>query len=227
LQAQVEIGPLGKYEYDSKKTTRDSGSMLSGALNPVFNALNGAGWSYTLSPRGDVVKVEGFAELLTEALKGNDIGAQFAGGGTNESAKAEAAQRYLQFPDKEISPGSTWDQDYELPMPNIGKVKGRRSYKYVGDETKDGRKLAKITFTDASTIDLDVKSDMATATGSLSTSSSSGEALFDAEAGRIVSMTAKAELGGTLKVSAGGMTLSVDQTQSQAGTIELLDKLPE
>lgn len=228
LQVKAEISMLGTYEFDSKKTERDSGTMLAGALNPVFSAMNGAGWYYTITPRGDVVKAEGFAELFGgDLMTTNPIGGQFVGGGTNEAAVADISQRYITFPDKVLKRGDSWDHDYEINMPGIGKIKGRRNHRYEGDETKDGRKLARFTFTDSSTVEIDLKSDASNAKGTLTSSSSSGEALFDPEAGRMVSISSKTDLSGTLRVSAGGMDLTIDQSQTQEGKVELLDKLPE
>ena len=226
LHVKGEISMLGTYEYDSKKTERESGTMLAGALNPVFDCLNGGGYSYMLTPRGEVTKVTGFADLFGDSLKENQVGAQFAGGGSDEAARTEIMQKYVHFPDKALSPGDTWEHDYAFTLPGIGKIKGRRSYKYAGDETKDGRKLAKVTFTDSTTVEVDLKSDVSTAKGTLTTSSSSGEALFDAEAGRVVSLSNKAELAGSLSISVGGMDLTIDQTQTQEAKVELLDKLP-
>ena len=75
--------------------------------------------------------------------------------------------------------------------------------------------------------DLDLKNDQVTATGKLTISGSAGTAMFDAESGTLVLKKSKTAIGGNLNITAGGMTITIEQEQTQAIQLKLLDGPPK
>src|SRR5688500_7249005 len=87
LTLKADMGPAGSYNFDSKSTEREKGTLLSNQLNPVYEALSGVEYSITLTPQGKVEKLEGFKEVLENILKDNPLAAQITGGGSDQAQK--------------------------------------------------------------------------------------------------------------------------------------------
>jgi hypothetical protein len=222
----AELGPQGKYEFDSKSTERDTTSAVGAPLTPLLERLTGSEYELVLDPRGLVTEVKGYAELIGDLLKNNPFGGQFAAA-DNKTAAHQEQRGFIVFSEKPVAPGDSWEVPFEVELTNIGKIKGTTTYTYEGPDKVGDRKTVRIGV--ASNISLEMSIDQGTAkvSGTLSTTSSTGTAQFDPEAGRIVSMKQTSGLSGKLTVEAGGMMFPVDNDQEQTETHELLDKLPE
>jgi hypothetical protein len=223
LKVENVLGPLGKYVYDSTANDRETGSVLSDSLNPLYDALSGVIVQAELTPRGEVVKVSGYKELLADLLKDNPLAAQFAGGGSDDVYKLGLADNFITFSDKPVRPGDQWDVPYELPLPKLGQAAGKRSFTYVGPDKVGDRPTVKIEVVHDVKFDLDLDSMDAKVSGTLATDTSSGVAHFDPVSGRLVSYKSKHTLSGTLTVVAGDMTIPVKSDQTQETAIELLE----
>jgi hypothetical protein len=220
-------GQQGKYEFDSRSTERDSTSAIGGQMTPLLERLTGSEYEVKVSPRGEIVEVKGFAELIADLLKDNPFG-QFAGAAAdNASAKLNEQENYVILSDKAVKPGDTWEVPIEMELTKAGKFKGKNTYTYEADDKVGDRKTIRIGMTTEMSIDLNVESDQAKVKGTISTVNSSGTAQFDPAAGRLLSVKRAISMGGQLTVEAGGVLLTVDMTQDQTSTSTLLDKLPE
>ncbi|MFQ5734877.1 MAG: DUF6263 family protein [Planctomycetaceae bacterium] len=227
LKVSMKIGPLGKYKFDSTSDENEKGSQLGGALTPVYETLSGAVIKSTITPRGEVLAVKGFAELLAPLLKENPLAKQFVSGGTDKAARLQIAEVFPVFSEKKVKPGGTWDVPFEVELPKLGTAKGKKSYKYEGNEKLKGRMVAKITFTFELVFKLDLAQGGQKITGEMSISKSSGTVYFDVAKGQLVSLTGEYVLGGDLTVSVNGQDIDVRTDQTQKFGVELLDKLPE
>ena len=227
LVTSMKISTFGQYKFDSKSSDNETGSRLGGALTPLFETLSGSFSTFVQSPRGTVLKVEGFSELLADVLKDNPLAAQFASGASDKGMIANYNQLVIHFPEKAIKPGDTWKDPFEMDLPNVGKIKSETTYRYVGAGKVNGRKTAKFTSTTEISVDVDIKMGQADVTGSISSTESSGTIHFDLEKGRIVSLTSTMKMEGDLTVDVNGMTINVTQSQTQKLTKKLLEKLPE
>jgi len=227
LKVKAKIGPLGEYSFDSKSSDNDKGSDLGAALTPVYERMTGSSMTITHSPRGVVNKVEGFEELLKDVLKDNPIGAQFAGGGSDKAARFGFSEFFPVFSEKPVAPGDRWETPYELELPKIGAVKGKRIYTYVGPDKVGNRKTAKVTISSELAIDLNLDVKGAKVSGKMSIDESKGTLQFDPELGQIVSLENHYTISGNLNVSANGMEIPVTTEQTQRVMLELLPKLPE
>lgn len=228
MKVEMDIGPLGKYNFDSTSKENEKGSVLGTSLTPMYESMTGAYTFLTLTPRGEVTELKGFEETIKNALKDNPIAAQFAGGGTDEAAKMAYNMIMPIFPEKAISPGDTWEQPYNIALPKLGDMKGKRVLKFEGMESVNGQKVAKISVTTelSANINIDVEN-QAKVTGKVSVTKSSGTYLFDPAAGRLLKFEGSMEMDGDMTVEAGGQTIPIKQSQKQTQLYELIDKLPE
>ena len=227
LKVSMKMGPLGKYQYDSEAEENEKGSQLGAALTPVYEALSGASLKSTMTPRGEVLSVKGFAELLAPVLKDSPLAKQFTAGGTDKAARMEQAQFLAVFSKDKVKPGDTWDVPFEMELPKLGMAKGSKSYKYVGDVKVKDRTLAKITATFELTFKLDMEQGGQKLAGELSISKSSGTVLFDVAKGQLVSLNSEYTLGGDFTVTVNDQTIEIRTDQTKTISVEQVDKLPE
>jgi len=227
-KVKIDGGPAGNYEFDSKSTERDNSSTIGAAATPLFERLTGSEYQVEVNPRGQVVDVKGYAELIADVIKDNPLGAQFAGGnGGNAAAKLTEQESFIILSDKPVKPGDQWESPFELDLPGMGKAKGKVTYVYEGNDKVGERQTARIGVTTDLTFELSLEAGGAKVTGTISTSKSSGTAQFDPESGRVLSSKRSLSTTGQLTVEAGGKTFTVDTQQDQTTASELLDKLPE
>jgi len=227
FKVKMSISTVGDYEFDSASGERDTGSLLGGALTPVHESLSGAILSFTHTPRGEIVAVDGYKELLADALKDNPLGAQFSAGGSDEAAKLGMDEIFVTMSEKPVRPGDTWETSYEVKLPGIGDAVGKRVYTYEGLEKAGKRTVAKINVATELSFDLDIETGPQSTTGSVEIDESSGTILFDPEQGQVVSMESEVTIVGDFTVTVGGKTFNGDTKQMVKAKIEQLDALPE
>jgi hypothetical protein len=227
LSFEANIPQVGEYAYDSEKSEQAEGTVLGDELNKVFGRLAGATINFTMSPRGEILSVTGFQELLADILKENPAGAQFVGGGTDEAQKMAMLERLLYFPEEPVQPGETWEQSLNSKLPNLGTMRSRRTFKYEGPDKVGDRTTARISIATEMSFDLELEQMGVKVSGTLKTSQGQGTAQFDPERGRLLSYKTTVELSGELNVNVGGMVVPVQTQQSQTTTTRLLETLPE
>lgn len=227
LYAKFANDQAGDYVYDSTNDERDTSSAIGGSLTPLYDRLNGAMLSFTHSPRGKVLAVKGYKELLADLLKENPLAAQFAGGGSDEAAKVQQSDALIALPEKPVKPGDKWEQPFEYNLEKLGKFVGKKTYSYEGPGKVGDRETIKIAVTTELTAEIDLDSGGAKVTGTISISQSSGTAHFDPQKGQLVSLKVAVTMSGTLNVAAGGNNFTIPMEQKQTTLLELLDKLPE
>jgi hypothetical protein len=226
-KVKAEFGQAGKYEFDSKSTERDTSSMIGASVTPLLERLTGSEFEVQVNPRGEIVAVKGYAELVADLLKDNPLGAQFTGGGGDAGAKLAEQESFMVLSEKPVKPGDQWERTFEMDLPAVGKAKGKVVCVFEGHDKVGERKTARIGVTTDLTIDLMIEAGGAKVTGTISTIRSAGTAQFDPEAGRLVSSKNDISMSGQLSVEAGGMTFTIDNQQEQKTSSELLDKLPD
>jgi len=230
MKFQMDIDVAGNkqgYVYDSTLDEQVSGTALSEPLNPVFDRLDGARLQITLSPRGKVVAVKGLTELLADVIKDNPLGEGLTAGGTDEGARVQESEFYIELPEKPIKVGDTWTVPIDRTIPNRARIIGKQVHKLAGFETVGGRRVARITYSSKGTIKVDIKSKVQKVSGELEFSAAEATVLFDPASGQIVSMKSRSSSSGTLNVEANGMQLTVESDSTSTVTFERLEKLPE
>ena len=225
LKVKLKIDPVGEYQFDSKATEQDGGTVLSEALNPIYDRLATAALTVSISPRGKVTAVSGQKELVEDLLKDNPFAAQLAGGANDEAAKLKVAELFISFGDKPVKPGDTWETEFEVDMQGIGKSKGKRIYTYVGPDKVGDVATAKFTVTMDLSLDIDIKANGTQIKGQLAIDKSEGTIQFDAKKGRLISMKRSYTIGGDYTISAAnGASQAVDSTQTLTVERTLIEK---
>jgi len=224
LKVKATIGPLGDYSFDSQSSERDMASMIGVYLTPMLERMSTATYQMVIAPDGDVVEVKGYTELLADLLKDNPF-AGAAGSHSNEAAKMQYSEVFPKLPKKPLKVGETWEVNADMPMPGIGKVRGRSVYRYVGPDKVGDRATAKIEVNGEATIELDIDQAGSKVTGMLTTTAARGTIQFDVAAGRLLSHESTNSVSGDLNVNAGGMNIPVRHEQNQKVTVDYLEKI--
>lgn len=225
LKVSMKIGPVGEYTFDSTKKENDKESKLGESLTPIFERLCSAKIGITIDPLGKVLKVTGYKELMEGVLK-NKLAKQLAGKSA-ETAKYNLGRDFPELSKKALEVNSQWVRKYEMKLPKIGTVTGKRIYIYDGPGKVGKHKTAKITVTTELSVDIDLDQDGAKVKGNVSFTNSSGTIHFDVQQGLVRSLQDSLTMSGNLKVTAGGIDIPVTMEQTQSVTMELLDKAPE
>jgi len=234
LQVELEDGTLGKYNYDSDASANDKDTVLGQALTPLYEGMTTLLLMKSFNDRGTVISIKGYEGLVIGALKNNPITAQFAVGANEQSAKVSFSEQYIEFPEKDVTSGDTWEVPFEMTFGGFGTVTGKRLYKYVGNTSLDvkkggtvsKRRLVKISVVTDFKFDVEVNKNGLMVSGVVAVKDSSGEALFDPVLGRVHSRNQTLSLEGDLKVTANNETRSIKQTQVQQVTVDLLSEFP-
>lgn len=218
---------LGKFKFDSESDENESGSQLADSLAPFFQATADAKFDVKLTKLGEVVELQGYADALKDVLKGNPLAQQFAGGGTDEAAKAGVSDLFIQFKKEGVNTGDEWEVEFKINLPNLGEATGKRRIRFDGDDKVGDTPTKKFTVTLELAFDVNIKSGGAKVTGKIESESSSGEYHFDPAIGQIISGKMKQVLSGTLTAAVGDKEIKVETSQTQNVKIERLEKRPQ
>jgi hypothetical protein len=221
-------GDGGKYEFDSKSSERDTGTEIGTAVTPYLERLTGSEYRIKLTPRGNVVEVKGFAELIADLVKDNSYGALLAEViADNEGAEYTEQEHFPIFSEKPVEPGDVWEEAFDTKIKGLGTLKGRVTYTYEADDKVGQRKTVRIGIKTDMTIDIDLDVMAAKVSGTLSTTHSEGTIQFDSAAGRVVTSKQTLGMSGQLMVNAGGANFAMESSDEHTDTAEVLEKLPD
>lgn len=196
--------PMGQsFELDTSSPEASEG--LATLLAPAFNALVEHGFTVTMTPDGELGDIEADEELL-DAIK-NLPGAGGAAPG-EESIKALALPVALPLPTGEIAPGAEWTRATgEVTVPMFGEMKVQGGFRYDGP--REGGAAGEVLITPSVRVNAEAP-EGGPVTGSVESKQSSGEIVFNRDAGRLESSTINHTMA--IKLTVGENTI--------AGTIE-------
>jgi hypothetical protein len=226
LTMKADLGPAGSFNFDSKSTEREKGSLLSNQLNPVYEALSGVEYTITITPKGQVEKVEGYKEILENILKDHPLAAQFTGGGSEEALKDSLAEVFFLLPEKAVKTGDTWEVPFKLELPKIGKAEGKRIYKFEGPVVAEDPNIVRLSVNMELSFEFDLDMEGAKITGNMAVDESKGDVKFDVEKGQVISSALEYTLSGTLNTAVADQTLKLDLKQVQKRNTQRLASLP-
>jgi hypothetical protein len=226
LKSTAKFPALGEFTFDSKSSERDKSSAIGAAMTPLMERMSGIMYQATVPPDGGVIAVNGYADQLRDLVEGNPLTGQFAGGGTDESAKQSLEGIFPKVGKPMAKPGDTWDVPVEIPMGKVGKLSGKSTFRFVGLDQVGDRATAKLEVTEDLSLDLDIDMNGAKVTGKIGTDNSSGIVQFDISAGRVLSGQATISMSGMLNVNVNGMDIPIQNNQTMKSTVEYLEKLP-
>lgn len=194
--------------------------------------LVGAAFKVTLGPSGDVLKFEGYDDLVKK-IAGDDAAAQkvVKAALSEENLKRGVADVFSFLPDKAIK---AWKRPADLNLGPLGSFAGTKEYKLEGKEMIDGKPVDKITFTgEAKYSGPDAKTlaggpfPFQVTKGELKVEDFKGTLLFDPAAGRLVSAEESKKITGNVTINVSGSSLDTNVVQEQTTTTKVLDQLPK
>jgi hypothetical protein len=201
MRMTIEAGG-NKVEVDSaaKEEPQNQAAMLA----PLLKAFTAKPFQVTMSPRGEITEVE-VPEEMIEALKNTPGAAAMGDMATPEGFKKMVSQASFAMPEK-LAPGDQWTQKMEMQLPGIGKQIAETTYKYEGAKEVEGKEY------EVFTPSLKIRYEGGATAVDVGDQKSSGQILFDREAGRLEKSQLKQNM--TLTLSAGGQAIEQQLEQT-------------
>src|SRR5262249_40096645 len=135
--------PTGDIEIDSTKDEQLDNPFAK-VMGGLIRAMGKAEFSATMTPRGEISDIKIPDDLLKEFQKVRGS-SQFGDFFSEKGLKNLMGHSGLVLPQQPVKKGDTWSQKVSVKMP-FGRIDTEMKYEYAGEETKDGKKLEKITF---------------------------------------------------------------------------------
>jgi hypothetical protein len=211
---------------------KNAGGLAAGTDEKFNQQLLGTAFKVTLNPRGEVVKFEGYDDLVKK-LAGDDPTARKAVQSVTpeDQFKVSVSEAFGFLPDKPVKTGDSWERETTRSLGPLGSFVSKRKYTYEGSEMVEGKPLEKITFTAATTYNAP-KAGEASAfpfqveKADLKVEDVKGTFLFDAAAGRLVRSEMGLKLKGTVVIKVMGTNLETEAVEEQTVKMRVLDKNP-
>jgi hypothetical protein len=202
------------------------------AQNPMsdfFKALLGLKLTLTISPKMEVVKIEGQEDFVKKLGQANpQMEPLLKNILSPDALKQMAEPTWGALPDKKVTKGDTWKKDNSvLDLGPIGKYTTNFTYTYDGLDEKT--KLDKISIkSELKYTKPDMKNGLpfTITDAELKSKDGTGEAYFDREKGRFKETTMKMKLEGDLTIDVGGMQTKVNLVQNQEAISKTSDEPP-
>jgi hypothetical protein len=224
VEDQVPEGFLLKETVEELTIKPDKGDPVSD------DRLVGATFRMTLSPKGEVLKFEGYDKLI-DKLAGDDAAVRQALQATlQEDALKKSVREALAFlPDRPIKVGDTWERSIEEPLGALGTLRETRTYKLEGKEDVGGKKLDKITFKTAVDFKPGKKVEnfpYHVLSGRMEAKEAGGTAHFDPDSGRLVQLKSELKMVGTMVLSSADTKIDAVYDQQQSTVVTVLNEKP-
>ncbi len=206
-------------------------SLKSGGAVPVADdRLPGTTFTVTLSPKGEVLKFEGYDKFL-DRLAGDDAAVRKTLQNliAEDTLKRSVREALAFLPDRAVKEGETWERVLDAPFGALGSLRLNTAYKLEGKEDVGGKKVEKIGFT--TTVEFKPgKADPAVpfhvVNGELKADEGRGTIHFDAAAGRLIQSKSRVVLHGRMIFAASGTNVETEVQQEQTTDVTLLKENP-
>jgi hypothetical protein len=184
--------PAGTMLYDSAADTA-SADRVASRVKDTLSALIGGSFTMTLSPRGEVLAVEGMTQLVEKMFKSFPSDPSIApfltslrSSLTDEGLRGTLGQGFTPLPEGALKPGDTWENELTRKDAMAGEVAHTTRFTLKAVESGAGERLAQIAA--AVSIKLSPAGGMSLPMGfkmQLGDASGEGELTFDVERGRL------------------------------------------
>jgi hypothetical protein len=213
-------------------TVKNAVGLAAGTDEKFNQQLVGAVFKVTLNPKGEVVKIEGYEDLLKK-LAGDDANARKAVQSIKpeELFKVSVSEAFGFLPDKPVKTGDSWERETTRSLGPLGSIVSKRKYSYDGSETVEGKPLEKISFTATTTYNPPkagepTSLEFQVAKADIKVEDVKGTFLFDATAGRLVQSEMGLKMKGTVVIVVKGTNLDTEAVEEQTIKMRVLDKNP-
>jgi hypothetical protein len=194
-EAKVEVDTA------SEEAPQNQAAMIA----PLLKAITAGAFRVTMSPRGEISDVV-VPEEMVDALKNAPGAAMMGDLASAEGFKRVVSQAAFAFPDK-LEPNTQWTQKTEMNLPNVGKQTTEITYKYVGPRENEDENQTLEAFEPS----LKISYAGGESAIKVNKQESSGEVLFNREAGRLE----RSQLKQSMSVTFTSNSQQVDQTLEQ------------
>jgi hypothetical protein len=206
MRMKMEVqGEASEYDSASKEPPAGQAALMA----PLVKAMTAEAFTVHMKPSGEVVDVD-IPETVAKALASTPGAAMMGEMATPEGLAKMVKMASFALP-KELGDGAEWTTKIEIKNPMTGPQVAETTYKYDGPAEVEGKSLErfkpelKMSFGEGGAAAVDVQKQK-----------SSGEFLFNREAGRLES--SKLEQSMTLKIVMQGQT--IDQQLQQTVTMK-------
>ena len=192
VKMEMDAPPMGRMSFDSANPTAARASPMDDMLKKVLAPLAGAQFTLTLTPTGQVQKVEGISAAMEKMFatlpQDPQIQGMMSGLKANlsdEGIKGMFAQGYAQLPQQPLKPGDTWKANFTVPNPAIGAMTTAIVATLQGIEGSGANQVAKIATKLTISQEEGAKGQMPMGmSAKLGTATGEGEVLFDVAKGQ-------------------------------------------
>jgi hypothetical protein len=197
----------------------------------VLAELVGSSFRITLSPQMQVMKFEGYEDLVKKLSRDDPTATKTVRAMMPEETLRRSAEEAFAFlPEGKVNRGDKWERRLTVPLGPLGNLAAVYQYTYEGPERVDGQTLEKI----AVTANLTYQAPKGEGAGlpfqvtksDLRAETASGSIYFDATRGRLVRSSMTLRLKGTLTISAMGQEFPLEMEQDQTVRMVLSDQNP-
>lgn len=114
--------------YDSKNPGDTSHeNMMNGMFRKIFSSMLGQAFKLSMSPKGEVMKIEGIADLVEKISASINVPdqmkeqmhKQMKESFNEEQIKQSFAQGFYIYPDKPVKVGDSWKKSFDKTMNNM------------------------------------------------------------------------------------------------------------
>lgn len=213
VRMDLELPQGRKVHYDSaaKEPPEEAAKLYAKAVGAMVNRPI----RMQLTPLGETRKATLPPEALDELRKATGPAAEIAAP-ENLSQLTNLAV----LPEKPVAVGDTWKHQAAITNPVFGKLVIQTSYRYEGEEARQGRTLDKIS----STMTLKFAEKGALATMNIKAQEGQGTIFFDSALGRIVASANTTRL--KMATALPGLTLEQDMEMTTEVKLQPAETLP-
>lgn len=209
-RVQMDITAPGQPPVHFDTASDEPPQGYAAMLAPALVALKNSPFHLTMTPRGEITKVE-IAASVIEALNQGSGAAMLGGLATEAGLKSMVRQNAVMLPaPDELTEGHQWTTSSEVDNPTTGNIETETTYRSVGSREVDGQQLEVFVPTILTKFAATESANGAKVT--VENQESTGEILFNRSAGRLESTAIEQRLD--LVITVGGNTINQRLDQS-------------
>ncbi len=202
VRMTIEGAGQGALDYDSESDAEPQG--YAAMVAPLFRAMRGSVFTVTMTPRGKIENVD-VPEELVKAIAAAPGAALLGSLATAEGLQDIIGRSSFEMPES-LEPGAEWTNDAELQNPLFGKQTIKTTYRYEGPREVEGVQF------EVFSPKLEIGFAGAEATADIMLQESSGEVLFNVDAGRLESTRLEHKMEMTIAAAGNTIKQSIDQS---------------
>lgn len=199
-RAQMEVSAPGQVELKYDTASEEQPQGYAAMLAPTIEALRSSPVRAKMTPRGELYDIE-IPDALITAMSRGSAGNMLGSLGTVEGYRSFLQQNSIVLPAEEnLTEGHEWSSVVDTESKAGGRATTTTTYRYSGFREVDGRQFE--VFEPTSQVEYSEPQDPEAAKIAVVGQESTGEILFDREAGRLESVQRGQQL--ELSVIVGG-----------------------